>query len=227
MLFNVAFLSLQCDCPPDFTGDRCEIPVISCSKNHCNDNGKCNESTNTCTCHPGYQGRYCESCEVLTCEHGAICKLDQKYKPMCRCPKGYSGYRCEKSICDNYCTNKGKCKVKNGLPECSCLSGYKGQKCDEDMCDQVKCMNGGVCEPTQYGHKCRCQGPFVGARCEYNLCECQKCSKADPKCQCPPNVNNPEEYCAAGNSSLSSRCKQNYCKHSGICLSIDDKPYCR
>lgn len=57
-------------------------------------------------CPVGYTGRLCESCEMLRCENNGVCKLDIKGKPSCSCNKGFSGYRCDKSICDGYCLNK-------------------------------------------------------------------------------------------------------------------------
>ena len=50
-----------CDCPPGFTGDRCEFNKDDCRNSPCV-NGKCIDGIEafTCKCDPGYTGKYCE-----------------------------------------------------------------------------------------------------------------------------------------------------------------------
>lgn len=45
----------------------------------------------------------------LTCENGGKCIINEKGDPRCHCWPSYSGERCEKNHCYNYCQNGGTC----------------------------------------------------------------------------------------------------------------------
>jgi len=47
-------------------------------------------------------GSRCENCINLTCQNGGICNHAGDVEH-CNCPSGYSGLRCERSDCENYC----------------------------------------------------------------------------------------------------------------------------
>ena len=95
----------QCNCPPEWTGDRCETAVKVSCKGLCHNGGTCNETTNICLCPSGFSGTLCENCEGLVCENGGYCAKDKKGKMTCSCPGDFGGVHCEKS-CHNYCQNK-------------------------------------------------------------------------------------------------------------------------
>ncbi|CAF5138147.1 unnamed protein product, partial [Rotaria sp. Silwood1] len=54
--------STCCQCPPNFTGLRCEQEVDFCSSNPCKTNGRClsDKSGYRCQCYEGYMGENCE-----------------------------------------------------------------------------------------------------------------------------------------------------------------------
>jgi len=47
-------------------------------------------------------GSRCENCVNLICQNGGICNRTGDVEH-CNCPSGYSGLRCERSDCENYC----------------------------------------------------------------------------------------------------------------------------
>ncbi|XP_071451774.1 protein cueball-like [Hetaerina americana] len=91
----------------------------------------------------------------------------------CRCSPGYSGSRCEKSMCDNYCVH-GSCRMEMGSEglweaKCDCRMGFVGKRCERDLCWRY-CLNGGRCR-VESGQqpKCSCLGNgklAKGERCE-------------------------------------------------------------
>lgn len=50
--------------------------------------------------------------------------------PTCRCPNGFTGSRCNKQLCTDYCHNNGNCTVTQGnQPNCRCPVGFMGDRC--------------------------------------------------------------------------------------------------
>lgn len=134
----------QCNCPPQWTGERCETPVRLCD-GRCYNGGSCSTRLGfpKCNCPPGFTGSKCENCLQLTCQNGGICSKNEIGIEVCRCQPGYLGAKCEKSQCDNYCKNNGTCSLNSVAgPQCSCSVGYNGKKCEQDACKD-HCKNGG------------------------------------------------------------------------------------
>lgn len=86
----------------------------------------------------------------------------------CDCMKGYSGSRCEVSLCYNYCVD-GTCTVDafGSSPKCKCPLGKIGERCEFDLCKDA-CLNEGVCIATADTNEvsCKCQQGYTGERCE-------------------------------------------------------------
>lgn len=184
---------LRCNCPPNWTGERCEIPIKVCDGG-CYNGGTCSTTdagTSICECRPGFTGTRCEHCEKLTCQNGGVCaKTDEK--DVCKCLDGYSGTACELEPCQINCGPHGTCvKSSNGM-RCKCEPGFSGPNCDRDACHK-HCLNGGTCNIGAKQPECVCPPLFNGRRCEYNLC-----SSPQP----PPE------------------CKQCKCKNNGVCVKI-------
>nr|XP_026499308.1 protein cueball [Vanessa tameamea] len=97
----------------------------------------------------------------LFCLHGVKTGISD-----CKCSPGFTGERCEISVCQNFCFN-GDCSVNNkGQPECKCKRGYKGTRCEAYICSQY-CLNEGVCSLGNNDKLvCKCTNDFAGERCE-------------------------------------------------------------
>ena len=96
---------LKCNCPPEWTGDRCEVPINGCDL-ECYNDGVCykpspNEAPR-CNCPVGFSGTLCESCSTVLCRNNGIC-VRNNVTGWCRCPHGYSGKSCEISECEKHC----------------------------------------------------------------------------------------------------------------------------
>lgn len=51
-------------------------------------------------------------------------------RPTCSCALGFTGPRCNQSVCERFCQNGGTCSVTAGnQPFCSCLPEYTGDRC--------------------------------------------------------------------------------------------------
>ncbi|XP_027026031.1 delta-like protein 4 [Tachysurus fulvidraco] len=92
----------MCSCRAGFTGQRCEININDCSSNPCANGGTCHDGVNdyTCSCSPGYSGRNCklQSAPCSTenvCMNGGSCSSTLDGPPMCLCPSGFTGPRCD------------------------------------------------------------------------------------------------------------------------------------
>ncbi|XP_059053896.1 protein cueball [Achroia grisella] len=98
----------------------------------------------------------------LFCLHG----VKNNEKLSCNCSAGYTGQRCEISVCHNYCF-QGDCEVSSeGTPACRCPSGFKGERCEINICNGY-CLNKGVCSVNQDQEPdCKCSKQYEGLRCE-------------------------------------------------------------
>jgi len=71
-----------------------------------------------------------EECSNI-CLSGGICHLGPLNLPICDCPEGYTGERCQENVCTNYCLQTGSsCKVLEGEPQCLCAEGFHGERCN-------------------------------------------------------------------------------------------------
>jgi len=230
---------------------RCEQPYSCLDKEFCYNDGICtmdkinicekldksSSRNSTINCHTysrpkcqckdtRYQGARCEKCDRLTCENGGACTYPMNFStPECRCAAGYLGNRCEKSLCDNYCSNGGICRLQFGIPKCLCHSGYIGKTCAQDTCGNY-CLNGGVCLREDNKRKCSCSAGFSGKRCENNKCNCLNgghCNDQHSICLCPDNFMG--KHCER---FIATSCTKVQCSNGGICKinEYDQQAYC-
>lgn len=96
----------------------------------------------------------------------------------CVCPKGYSGQRCEVSLCHNYCI-LGECSLdQDGYPSCACPMNRTGLRCQTDLCYSI-CLNGGSCVILGVNKtECQCPSGFFGKRCEMRSAQQDELCKA-------------------------------------------------
>lgn len=105
-------------------------------------------------------------------------------KTECKCSRGFTGTKCERSLCDiNYCF-KGDCYTSSlGFLQCKCPSGYAGSRCERNICDNF-CLNDGLCQVATSSDNgtaaravCQCKEGYFGNRCERNGGYGELCSK--------------------------------------------------
>jgi sugar lactone lactonase YvrE len=197
--------------------------------------GDCDPKDGSCTCHPGYGGKYCDTdcgtgkyganCDkTCFCKNGATC---HKITGKCICKNGFRSYDCSEK-CDpgTYgpncqlcpCLNGGTCR-NNG--SCVCQSGYKGSLCDQACSSgftgpgctiRCGCLNGGTCRTSSTGVvSCVCPPGFNGSNCEKDIDECTLLGRSACGQVC---VNQPGGYrciCLANYTLLADKwsCKAN------------------
>ncbi|XP_065578254.1 prolow-density lipoprotein receptor-related protein 1-like isoform X3 [Artemia franciscana] len=227
-------VALKCNCPADWTGQRCEIRIEACTEDMCQNGGTCqtlSPGIARCNCPPNFTGDNCEQCTSHQCLNGGVCRPIQPTKGKvskdgasynsavdiaveCKCPPGYKGEICEQSECDMYC-EQGNCTMSLiGVPQCDCPPGFSGRKCETDMCFDF-CQNGGTCQRAPNKLTCSCQARFTGSRCETDVCTIEDYnSELCYKKTTEPTVSQPD-------------CSSNNCKNNGTCLFINEKPICR
>ncbi|XP_069676734.1 low-density lipoprotein receptor-related protein 1 isoform X1 [Periplaneta americana] len=208
---------LKCNCPAQWTGERCEIPVHMC-ENRCLNNGTCfspRPGLAQCNCLPGFTGSRCENCVNLMCQNGGVCNRTDGLEH-CVCQSGYSGTHCEHSDCDQYCL-QGTCSLTARGPVCNCPPSFTGKRCEHDGC-VGHCHNGGTCIPGAKTLTCSCPPRFTGRRCEVDLCKCTPCQDLnDPDCKCP--VEQPAE--------CHNSCYPDQCLNGGTCITVNGEPFCK
>lgn len=197
---------LKCKCPKNWTGNQCEITLVGCHET-CHNGAKCilsaNHTKTECICAAGYYGDSCQNCDELVCENSGICMKDKNGRPFCQCSHDYTGDRCEKNVCEGYCSGHGKCESRLGLGTfCECDHGYWGKQCQSDSC-MGYCLNGGTCTVNNDNAKiCQCIPPYSGLRCDHIVCSGDDCSA---------DIN---------------QCDQVRCQNGGTCHVISGKAHC-
>lgn len=221
---------LICECPLQWTGERCEISASKCLT-FCHNGARCT-SNGECLCPSGFKGDTCQECDDLMCENNGTCMRNEAGHSHCKCSKEYTGVRCEKGVCEGYCNDHGECTVHLDLVKCKCDKGFFGRQCELEVCTGY-CLNGGSCTIDFNRTKtCQCPGNFRGPRCNLNgedLCAditCQNggvCKTAPNRAYCKCTGDWTGEYCQESQHSSiddDSICV-NYCLNGGVCQ-MDD-----
>ncbi|CAF3707486.1 unnamed protein product [Rotaria sp. Silwood1] len=215
--------STCCQCPPNFTGLRCEQEVDFCSSNPCKTNGRClsDKSGYRCQCYEGYMGENCEvrltssGCASNPCTVGICYQLNQNGPSyVCICPDGTLNLSCNSpnstrnlyTVPTTTITSlmfghnlkpRGGGSI-NSVPTVSTCSPTTRDTC-----------NGGQCLMTGTGvYACRCREGYTGAyyinECASNPClgggTCYDLVNAYA-CFCPDRVFRPQ----CGNISSTSK----------------------
>ena len=105
-------------CPPEYTGQVCNVTVNPCDSNPCEHGGTCSPGIGlayTCSCSAGYTGATCaeniDDCDPNPCMNGSIC-IDGIAQYTCQCDTnciecGYLQYlNTTSSKCINISTSK-------------------------------------------------------------------------------------------------------------------------
>lgn len=142
--------SFSCQCPPGFSGSRCEQRQPSaCAYNPCQHGGQCVPNyTNNIT-------------------HAAASPFT------CNCRPGFTGARCEHNVNDclptNPCRNGGTCLDGVDSFACLCPLPFAGPTCNVslDPCQQSRCSHGATCQPSPdlKSFTCACPPGFTGDDC--------------------------------------------------------------
>ncbi|CAF3912434.1 unnamed protein product [Adineta steineri] len=186
--------STCCQCPPNFTGLRCEQEVDFCSSNPCKDNGRClsEKSGYRCQCYEGYIGENCDvhvtssGCSSNPCTVGICYQLNQKGDSyVCICPDGTLNLSCNSTTNSTQnsftipplfiqsttpidsSTTSSNVKYRGGASINIISPVATCNPIEKDVC------NGGQCILTDTGvNTCRCREGYTGAYCESNINEC-------------------------------------------------------
>ncbi|EDW77875.2 uncharacterized protein Dwil_GK24312 [Drosophila willistoni] len=141
----------MCSCDDGWTGTYCNCPtdpsnattnealLLQCRPKDkdgqhapqvCSNHGECD--CGSCSCDPGYTGRFCECRECVDCEEDRA----ECYCGQCVCKYGWSGTRCnckeDTEACmgptGEVCSQRGTCDCG----ECQCNKPYLGKFCEID-----------------------------------------------------------------------------------------------
>ncbi|EFC49472.1 predicted protein [Naegleria gruberi] len=179
--FSVAY-----DCPIEYTGIQCDIPLcygINATNytNVCSGHGDC-VSPDYCSCHANYTSATCSvpicygvrGDNLSTCSSKGSC-IDAN---TCTCQNGYTGVNCEIPICFNVpanfshsCYGHGNC-IDHDL--CSCNDGYTASlNCSLPICygldssQLIVCSSHGQCLAP---NNCSCFDGFTFDNCSIPIC---------------------------------------------------------
>ncbi|CAN8011780.1 unnamed protein product [Ixodes pacificus] len=173
----------------------------------------------------------------LDCLSGGTCVLGNNHQPLCRCPLGFGGKRCEHFLCSQFCKNKGLCILvtsqeirtkRQNSSSCRCPPQWTGQRCETSLNVCELCMRDGSCA-----------NGFADVRCKHCILrrpgnDLGRCTQEDP-CRSQGG----DEYCVHGvcrtNSAgarhcicaagyIGDRCDtlspmcESYCRNGGECF---------
>lgn len=228
----------QCDCPPGFTGSRCQNDVNECSANAsvCQNGATCVDGLNsyTCVCPAGYSGSTCDvnvdDCRNNPCNAlGTINCTDLLNGFECGCKPGYAGKLCETDINEclsQPCIHGGVCIDQVNGYICDCTDGWNGTMCEsiQQNCVNDTCSNGATCSNLFNDFYCGCLPNTYGKRCSTAPSICANanpclhgstCSESNgmPKCGCTYT------YTGSGCEILRDFCSttSQVCQNSGKC----------
>ncbi|TKR96498.1 hypothetical protein L596_010507 [Steinernema carpocapsae] len=167
--------TVTCDCPSKFQGKQCE-KKRPC-QDYCLNESECFDKSNLewgCLCHENYRGDMCDQFDACGgCENSGLCHLDEIRGPVCKCPKGLTGHRCQFISAMNCgeldCMNDGFCAtLTNGRPFCNCYVGWDGLICSEPSCSGYCYDKNSSCYMVNGKPHCKCsESGYVGERCQY------------------------------------------------------------
>ncbi|CAF3778690.1 unnamed protein product [Adineta steineri] len=237
--------NIQCICPVDFAGPRCEWTSV-CSTNTCQNGGTCRQIAPTmaeCLCQAGFTGPICslrDSCATLPCKNGGGCTTlladtgNNWSAYRCICPPGFYGQNCDTVInsCSNMvCPAYKICTEQSTGPVCICKGNKIGTLCQYDNpCNSsslFNCHNEGICISSNSDppiSSCLCREGFTGAYCEI-LIESNPC--ASNPCQtrgyCALSTSNRTYTCICQDNFIGEQCERNNpclslpCLNQGVC----------
>ncbi|XP_065061724.1 MAM and LDL-receptor class A domain-containing protein 1-like isoform X2 [Rhopilema esculentum] len=165
-----------CQCPPGFTGQKCETKADACASKPCKNGATCTnmEGSYSCFCADGYTGNNCETvidnCAGNPCLNNGTCSNGVN-SFTCQCVAGFTGVKCEFNIdeCASLpCQNGGLCIDEVNGYRCHCFAGFTGKNCETNIneCFSLPCLNGGSCIDGIHDYTCICPPSHTGKRCE-------------------------------------------------------------
>lgn len=196
----------KCECPPKYTGFRCEnlvtttqptttttamskfLSINVCYVGICQNGGSCyqlGENSGICICATGYSGPYCTEKNEMTISTKSAPVLSLLPKNKALVTKKVNIRACPSSI-PNPCQNNGKCGYieSTNTITCTCEPTYQGPFCNIRVafCDPSPCKNGGTCNQIdKYEGNCVCLPNFTGFKCDISLsCEPNPCNNNQP-----------------------------------------------
>ncbi|XP_060070153.1 delta-like protein 1 [Ylistrum balloti] len=222
----------QCICLGGWRGEYCNIDTNFCMKTQpCLNGGTCIfnlQSNYTCLCHHNFTGIHCENplCYPGFCENDGLCQ-DEERGPICTCPPGYHGVRCEIPVptcLEIECRNNGTCIMKDFGATCDCVAPFIGKRCEtyKNPCDAVPCKNG-KCFNKSSSYTCLCEEGYKGDNCDItvDLCDDYIChnggtcfldsSSKLPVCACGDN------YSGYDCRNTIDLCVDHQCQNGGSC----------
>eukprot|EP00055_Hartaetosiga_balthica_P014238 m.77130 g.77130 ORF g.77130 m.77130 type:complete len:1071 (-) comp8535_c1_seq3:3564-6776(-) len=184
----------ECDCPPGYEGQICEVDIDECLLGNDCFGADCVDEVNGyhCDCKQGHFRLTDTTCievdecssKIDGCDKNAFCRNTQSgYE--CVCNDGWkgNGFKCtDRNECTDestMCVDISTCMNKKGTYECVCPDTHDGNgRSDgsgcQTFCKPNPCLHGGECSITSdgSGYECACADGYEGDSCNLNATVC-------------------------------------------------------
>ncbi|XP_017492298.1 PREDICTED: protein serrate-like, partial [Rhagoletis zephyria] len=170
----------RCECPPEWTGDVCQIDVNECEIHYTttssnNVGGTLADAISSATSSAALIAAISAASSSTAATAAAKAALQSQAAAAAAGNATANGAGAQAAMTSTVgpCINAQQCLNLPGSFSCICLEGWGGPTCAQNLDDCVgQCKNGATCIDLVNDYHCACATGFTGRDCETDIDEC-------------------------------------------------------